>query len=108
MRRRLLFMAPILACVTLAGCTGGPASSAPHHAGPAPRPSRPAGSPGNPQVFSCAAGISSRRGSMPPMPEPGDLAIEQLVIISGKAVTTRSLGFGEHGHYSPFVPGERR
>ncbi len=97
MRRRLLFMAPILACVTLAGCSGGTASSA---------PTGPAGSPGNPRVFSCAE-ESFLAGSMPPMPEPGDLAVGPLVIISGKAVATGDpSGFGEHGSYKIpfFVP----
>ena len=89
MRGRLLFMAPILACVTLAGCTGGPA-----------------GSPGNPQVFSCAE-ESFPGNPMPQMPEPGDLAVGPLVIISGKAVANADpAGFGEHGSYKIpfFVP----
>ena len=96
MRRRLLVMAPMLACVTLAGCSGGAAS----------RPSGPAGSPGNPQVFSCAE-ESFLAGPMPPMPEPGDLAVGPLVIISGKAVATGDpSGFGELGSYKIpfFVP----
>ena len=106
MRGRLLFMAPILACVTMAGCTGGPASSAPHHASPAPRTSEPAGSPGNPQVFSCGE-ESFLPGSMPQMPEPGDLAVGPLVIISGKAVANSDpAGFGKQGSYKIpfFVP----
>jgi hypothetical protein len=104
MRRRLLFMAPILACVTLAGCTGGSASSAARHSGPATRPvTGPAGSPGNPQVFSCAE-ESFLPGSMPPMPEPGDMAVGPLVIISGKKLATADpVGWGEHGSYKvPF------
>ena len=107
MRRRLLFLVPILACVTLAGCTGGPASSAPHRPSSAPRISGPAGSPGNPQVFSCSE-ESFLSGSMPQMPEPGDLAIGPLVIISGKAVANADpAGFGEQGSYKIpfFVPG---
>ena len=103
MRRRLLVMAPMLACVTLAGCSGGAASRRPRHAGPA---TGPAGSPGNPQVFSCAE-ESFPGGPMPPMPEPGDLAVGPLVIISGKAVATGDpSGFGEHGSYKIpfFVP----
>jgi hypothetical protein len=106
MRRRLLFMAPILACVTLVGCTGGAASSAPHHASPAPRTSGPVGSPGNPQVFSCAE-ESFPGNPLPQMPEPGDLAIGPLVIMSGKAVANADpAGFGEHGSYKIpfFVP----
>ena len=98
--RRLLVVAPILACVTLAGCTGGGASS------PAARPSGPAGSPGNPRVFSCAE-ESFLPGPMPPMPEPGDLAVGPLVIISGKKVANADpAGFGEHGSYKIpfFVP----
>ena len=65
MRRRLLVMAPILACVTLAGCSGGAASAR------LTMPCRPragyegghgaAGSPGNPQVFSCAEESFLRR-----------------------------------------------
>jgi hypothetical protein len=104
MRRRLLVMAPILACVTLAGCSGGVTSSAPHHAVPTTRPTEPTGSPGNPQVFSCAE-ESFLGGPMPPM--PGDLAVGPLVIISGKAVATGDpSGFGEHGSYKIpfFVP----
>jgi len=104
--RRLLFMAPILACVTLAGCSGGAASSAPHHAVPTTRPTGPAGSPGNPQVFSCAE-ESFPGGPMPPMPESGDLAVGPLVIMSGKMVANADpAGFGEHGSYKIpfFVP----
>lgn len=96
MRRRLLVMAPILACVTLAGCGGGTASSV---------PAGPAGSPGNPQVFSCSE--ESFLGGPPQMPEPGDLAVGPLVIISGKAVANADpAGFGEHGSYKIpfFVP----
>ncbi|MGH3123861.1 MAG: hypothetical protein ACRDND_22970 [Streptosporangiaceae bacterium] len=104
MRRRLLVMAPILACVTLAGCTGGSASSAARHAAPAARPvTGPAGSPGNPQVFSCAE-ESFLAGPMPQMPEPGDLAIGPLVIVSGnKLANADPAGWGEHGSYKiPF------
>jgi hypothetical protein len=114
MRRRLLFMVPILACVTLAGCTGGAVSSAPRPTGPATspaaRPTGPAGSAGNPQVFSCAE-ESFLADPMPPMPEPGDLAVGPLVIISGKAVANADpAGFGEHGRYKIpfFVPRDRR
>jgi hypothetical protein len=103
MLRRLLFVAPVLACVTLAGCTGGGASSGARPTGPATspaaRPSGPAGSPGNPQVFSCAE-ESFLAGSMPPMPEPGDLAVGPLVIISGKKLATADpADWGEHGSY---------
>ena len=104
--RRLVFMAPVLACVTLAGCSGGAASSAARHTVPSARPSGPAGSPGHPQVFSCAE-ESFVAGSMPPTPEPGDLAVGPLVIISGKAVATADpSGYGEHGSYKIpfFVP----
>ena len=102
MRGRLLFMAPILACVTLAGCTGGRP-----RARLTMRP-RPEGrrSPGNPQVFSCAE-ESFPGNPMPQMPEPGDLAVGPLVIISGKAVANADpAGFGEHGSYKIpfFVP----
>ena len=106
MRRRLPFMVPILACVTLAGCTGDVVSNAPHHTVPSTRPSGPTGSPGNPQVFSCAE-ESFLAGPTPPMPEPGDLAVGPLVIISGKAVANADpAGFGEHGSYKIpfFVP----
>jgi hypothetical protein len=106
MRRRLLFMAPILACVTLAGCTGGAVSSAPHHTVPSTRPTGPTGSPGHPQVFSCAE-ESFLADPMPQMPKPGDLAVGPLVIISGKAVANADpAGFGEHGSYKIpfFVP----
>ena len=99
MRRQLLFVAPILACVTLAGCTGGAASSG-------TRQAAPAGSPGNPQVFSCAE-ESFINGSVPLPPQPGDLVVGPLVIISGKAVATGDpSGFGEHGSYKIpfFVP----
>jgi hypothetical protein len=97
MGRRLLVMASILACVTLAGCSGGATSSA---------PAGPAGSPGNPQVFSCSE-ESFLGGPMPQMPEPGDLAVGPLVIISGKAVANADpAGFGAHGSYKIpfFVP----
>jgi hypothetical protein len=111
MVRRLLFVAPILACVTLAGCTGGTASSAARHAAPATGPVTrapvgPTGSPGNPQVFACSE-ESFLAGPMPQMPEPGDLAVGPLVIISGKEVANADpAGFGEHGSYKIpfFVP----
>ena len=107
MRRRLFVVASMLACLTVAGCTGGAASTAAHHSAPASRaPTGPAGSPGNPQVFSCAE-ESFLGGSMPPMPEPGDLAVGPLVIISGKAVANAEpSSFGEHGSYKIpfFVP----
>ena len=90
MRSRLLVMAPILACVTLAGCSGGTASSA---------PTGPAGSPGNPQVFSCAE-ESFLGGTRPPMPEPGDMAVGPLVIFNAtKLATGDPAGWGEHGSY---------
>ena len=117
MRGRLLFMAPILACVTLAGCTGGAASSgarptgpatspaarpsspAARPSGPAARPSGPVGSPGNPQVFSCAE-ESFLAGPVPKMPEPGDLAVGPLVIFNAKQLATGNpSGWGEHGSY---------
>ena len=104
MRRRLFFVASMLACLTVPGCTGGAASTAAHHAAPASRaPTGPAGSPGNPQVFSCAE-ESFVAGSMPEIPQPGDLAIGPLVIISGKTVANSDpAGFGEHGSYKiPF------
>ena len=105
MRRRLLFVAPILACVTLVGCTGGAAPAATHHAVPA---TGPTGSPGNPQVFSCAE-ESFLPGSMPQTPEPGDLAVGPLVIIDGKKVANADpAGWGDHGSYKIpfFVPRE--
>ena len=113
MGRRLLVMAPMLAalaCLTLAGCTGGAAPDAARHAGPAAkpvtRPSGPAGSPGNPQVFSCSE-ESFLGGPMAQMPEPDDLAVGPLVIMSGKAVASADpSSFGEHGSYKIpfFVP----
>jgi hypothetical protein len=106
MRRRLLFVMPILVGMTLAGCTGAPVSSGPHHTVPSTRPTGPAGSPGNPQVFSCSE-ESFVAGSMPQVPGPGDLAVGPLVIISGKAVANAEpAGFGEHGSYKIpfFVP----
>ena len=84
MGRRLLFMAPILACVTLAGCSGGATSSGARGPATVRQALGPAGSPGNPQVFSCSE-ESFLGGPMPQMPEPGDLAVGPLVIISGKA-----------------------
>jgi len=106
MRRRLLFMAPILACVTLAGCTGGATSSGARPTGPATspaaRPSGPAGSPGNPQVFSCGEEVSSDV-PVPQQPRPGDLAVGPLIIISGKTVATADpAGFGGEG--DPKIP----
>jgi hypothetical protein len=112
--RLLLFVAPVLACVTLAGCTGGGASSGARPTGPATspatspaaRPSGPAGSPGNPQVLSCAE-ESFWGDSVPKVPQPGDLVIGPLVIVSGKMVANADpAGFGEHGSYKIpfFVP----
>ena len=108
--RRLLFVAPILACVTLAGRTGGRRGRgspcrADHRAGyegghGADR------QPGNPQVLSYAE-ESFWGDSVPNMPEPGDLVIGPLVIISGKMVANANpAGFGEHGSYKIpfFVP----
>jgi hypothetical protein len=115
MRRGLFFMAPILACVTLAGCTGGAAPGAAHHAvpttgpttGPATRAATgPAGSPGNPQVFSCAE-ESFLAGPVRKTPEPGDLTVGPLVIIDGnKVANTDPAGWGDHGSYKIpfFVP----
>lgn len=106
MRRRLLVMAPVLACVTLAGCSGGAASSAARHTVPSARPSGPAGIPGNPQVFSCAE-ESFPGNPMPHMPQPDDLAIGPLVIMSGKAVANAEpSSYGDHGSYKIpfFVP----
>ena len=103
MRRRLLVMAPILACLTLAGCSGGAASSAARHAVPA---TGPAGSPGHPQVFSCAE-ESFLPGPVPKMPGPGDLAVGPLVIIDGNKVANADpAGWGQHGSYKIpfFVP----
>jgi hypothetical protein len=96
MRRRLLFVAPILACVTLAGWTGGAVSSAAHHMVPA---TGPAGSPGHPLVFSC--GEESFASPPPPQqPQPGDLAVGPLVILSGEKLATADPGdWGEHGSY---------
>jgi hypothetical protein len=104
--RGLVFMAPMLACVTLAGCSGGAASSAPHHTAPSTRPSGPAGSPGSPQVFSCGE-ESFLPGPMPKMPGPGDLAVGPLVIIDGNKVANADpAGWGQHGSYKIpfFVP----
>ncbi len=115
--RRLLFVAPVLACVTLAGCTGGATSSgarptgsatspAARPASPAARPTGPAGSAGNPQVFSCAE-ESFLAGPVPKMPEPGDLTVGPLVIIDGKKVANADpAGWGDHGSYKIpfFVP----
>jgi hypothetical protein len=104
MRRRLLVMVPLLAGITLAGCTGGAASSGAHH--PEPAVTGPAGGPGNPQVFSCAA-ESFAGGSVPVPPQPGDLAVGPLVIIGGKKLAGADpAGWGEHGSYKIpfFVP----
>jgi hypothetical protein len=115
--RRLLFVAPVLACVTLAGCTGGGASSGARPTGPATspaarpsnpaaRPSGPAGSPGNPQVFSCAE-ESFLAGPVRKTPEPGDLTAGPLVIIDGNKVANADpAGWGDHGSYKIpfFVP----
>ena len=122
--RRLLFVAPVLACVTLAGCTGGGASSGARPTGPATSPaagpsspaagpsspaagpSGPAGSPGNPQVISCAE-ESFLAGPVPKMPEPGDLTVGPLVIIDGNKVANADpAGWGDHGSYKIpfFVP----
>ena len=109
-----LVVAPILACVILAGCTGGTGSSAARHAAPATRPATglaatptgPAGSPGNPQVFSCAE-ESFLVDSVRKMPEPGDLTVGPLVIIDGKKVANADpAGWGDHGSYKIpfFVP----
>jgi hypothetical protein len=106
MGRRLLVVAPILACLTLAGCSGGAASSAAQHAVPTTRPSGPAGSPGNPQVFSCDAEAFTDP-PVPQQPQPGDLAVGPLVIVSGKKLANADpAGFGEHGSYKIpfFVP----
>src|SRR5580693_10429807 len=100
MLRRLLLVAPILACVTLAGCTGGTASSAARHAAPVTRaPTGLAGSPGNPQVFSCAE-ESFLAGPVRKTPEPGDLTVGPLVIIDGNKVANADpAGWGDHGSY---------
>src|SRR5437868_5836093 len=66
----------------------------------------PAGSPGNPQVFSCAE-ESFVAGPVPKMPQPGDLTVGPLVIIDGKKVANADpAGWGDHGSYKIpfFVP----
>ena len=103
MRRRLLFIAPMLACVTMAGCTGGAASSAARPTGPATasatRLTGPAGSPGNPMVFSCGE-ESFTNDLVPQQPQPGDLAVGPLVIFNAKQLATGNpSGWGEHGSY---------
>ena len=87
MRRRLLVMAPMLACVTR-GVQRRRGLERAHAL---------AGSPGNPQVFSCAE-ESFLGGTMPPRPEPGDLAVGPLVIFNAtKLATGDPTGWGEHG-----------
>ena len=103
MRRRLLFIAPMLACVTLAGCTGGAASSAARPTGPATAPTtkltEPAGSPGNPMVFSCGE-ESFTNDPVPQQPQPGDLAVGPLVIFNARQLATGNPSdWGEHGSY---------
>ena len=103
MGRRLLFIAPMLACVTMAGCTGGAASSAARPTGPATasatRLTGPAGSPGNPMVFSCGE-ESFTNDLVPQQPQPGDLAVGPLVIFNAKQLATGNpSGWGEHGSY---------
>jgi hypothetical protein len=105
MRRHLLVTVPVLMGMALAGCTGTTASSATHRAAAAAPPvTGPAGSPGNPQVFSCRE-ESFLRGSMPKLPEPGDLAVGPLVIIGGQKLATADPAvWGQHGSYKlPFV-----
>jgi hypothetical protein len=102
MRRMLLLASALatLACVTLAGCTGGAALSATHHTVPTTGPvTGPAGSPDNPLVFSC--GEESFASPPPPQQaQPGDLAVGPLVIISGKKLATADpADWGEHGSY---------
>lgn len=115
MHRQALFLASALAglaCAALAGCTGGTPSGPAQRAGspPAaasPRVTGPAGSPGNPMVFSCGA-ESFTDPPVPQQPQRGDLAVGPLVIVTGKAVATGDpAGWGEHGSYKiPFVVAE--
>ena len=95
-------MAPILACLTLAGCSGGAASSAARHV----CQTRPRGRPGAGNAGFCAE-ESFLAGPVPKMPEPGDLTVGPLVIIDGKKVANADpAGWGDHGSYKIpfFVP----
>lgn len=100
MRRRLLVMAPMLACVTLAGCSGGAARHAVPTKGPVTTaPTGPAGSPGNPMAFSCGE-ESFTNDPVPQQPQPGDLAVGPLVIFNARQLATGDpSGWGEHGRY---------
>jgi hypothetical protein len=100
-------LAAAVACASLAGCTGtaapggaqppAPSSALRPASGPAPA-ARP-GSPGNPLLLSCGE-ESFTSAPVPQQPQPGDLAIGPLVIVSGKRLATASpAGYGEHGTY---------
>jgi len=97
MRRHVLFAVPILVGMSLAGCTGGAASSTTRVTGPV-------GSPGNPQVFSCGEEAYGDT-AVPQQPQPGDLAVGPLIIPNGKRLATADpAGFGGHGDYKlPFI-----
>jgi hypothetical protein len=103
MRRHVLFVVPILVGMTLAGCTGGKASSATHRAAASPPVTGPADSAGHPLLLSC--GEESFAGTVPQQPQPGDLAVGPLIIPNGKRLATADpASSGEHGSYKvPFI-----
>lgn len=107
MRRRSLFLAPAVACLFLSACTGGTTPHAVQTTAPAAKaPTGPAGSPGNPVVFSCAEESFLSPGSVVQQrPQPGDLAIGPLIIPGGQRLATAEPGgYGERGSYKiPFI-----
>jgi hypothetical protein len=103
MRRHVLFVVPILVGMTLAGCTGGKASSATHRAAASPPVTGPADSAGHPLLLSC--GEESFAETVPQQPQPGDLAVGPLIIPNGKRLAAADpASSGEHGSYKvPFI-----
>jgi hypothetical protein len=100
-------MVATMACASLAGCTGtatsgparpaAPSSSLLPASGPAPA-ARP-GSPASPLLLSCGQ-ESFTSSPVPQQPQPGDLAIGPLFIVSGKRLAAASpAGYGDHGTY---------
>jgi hypothetical protein len=102
MRRRLLFVVPILVGMTLAGVHRHPLERDPPRGGHAA--GHGAGSPGNPLLLSCGEEAFADT-AVPRQPQPGDLAVGPLIIPNGKRLAAADpAGWGEHGDYKvPFI-----
>lgn len=106
MRRLLLLVVPVVACLALAACTGSTTPPAATKAPATKAPAGPAGSPGHPVVFSCGEESFAAGGTtVSQRPQAGDLAIGSLIIPGGQRLATaKPAEYGAGGSYKiPFV-----